>query len=295
MKDLRDFTRRGPESSKTLVGYKDVLAHLDGTAEDEIRLRYAGEIAAIFGARLAGIFTNELPDTASYGSPPGAMSSMELEQRLREDGEATHGRLADRFGQLGVANELRKIEETPVGLRRAVTTEARCADLFVASCPRGAGLSRWARLIEEVLFEGGHGLVLIPEQFKSREAIDTVIIGWINTREAARAITEALPLLRLATSTRIVCVEEPAASARRIRGLADIAAHLDRQGVRVSFNGAFSAQRDAATIILEEAHRFSADLIVSGGYGHSRLREWILGGVTRDLINQSDIPLLMAH
>ena len=129
-------------------------------------------------------------------------------------------------------HELRKIEETPVGLRRAVTTEARCADLFVASCPRGAGLGKWAPLIEEVLLNGGHGLILLPEQFKSREAIDTVIIGWVNTREAARAIAEALPLLRLATSTRIVCVEEPAASPRRMMGPAEIAAHLDRQGVR---------------------------------------------------------------
>lgn len=98
MKDFRDFSGPGLESSKTLVGYKDVLAHLDGTEEDEIRLRYAEAIAAIFGARLAGIFTNGLPDIASYGSPPGAMASMELEQRLREDGEATHRRLADRFG-----------------------------------------------------------------------------------------------------------------------------------------------------------------------------------------------------
>ena len=125
MKDVRDFSGSGLQSSKTLVGYQDVLTHLDGTAEDEIRLGYAEGIAAIFGARLAGIFTNELPDTASYGSPPGAMASVELEQRLREDGEATHARLADRFGQLGVANELRKIEETsvdcdaPLRLRRA--------------------------------------------------------------------------------------------------------------------------------------------------------------------------------
>ena len=139
------FLRSWPSSScKTLVGYKDVLAHLDGTEEDEIRLRYAEAIAAIFGARLAGIFTNGLPDIASYGFPPGAMASMELEQRLREDGEATHRRLADRFDQLSVANELRKIEETPMELRRAVTTEARCADLFVASCPRGAGMGKWA-------------------------------------------------------------------------------------------------------------------------------------------------------
>ncbi len=116
---------------------------------------------------------------------------MALAQRWREDGEATHRRLADRFGQLSVANELRKIEETPVELRRAVKTEAPCADLFVASCPRGAGLGKWAPLIEEVLFDGGHGLILLPQQFKSREAIDTVIIGWVNTRmEAARAIAE---------------------------------------------------------------------------------------------------------
>jgi hypothetical protein len=148
MEDFRDFSGPGLEPPKALVGYKDVLAH-------EIRLKYAEAIAAIFDAHLAGIFTNALPDIASYGSPPGAMASMELEQRLREDGEATHRRLANRLGQLRVANELRKIEETPAKLRRAVTTEARCADLFVASCPPGIGLGKWAPLIEEVLFEGG--------------------------------------------------------------------------------------------------------------------------------------------
>jgi hypothetical protein len=103
VEDFRDFSGPGLESSKTLVGYKDVLAHLDGTEEDEIRLRYAEAIAAIFGA-FGGYF---------------------------------HQRAAG-------ANELSKSEETPVELRRAVTTEARCADLFVASCPRGAGLGKWA-------------------------------------------------------------------------------------------------------------------------------------------------------
>jgi nucleotide-binding universal stress UspA family protein len=136
---------------------------------------------------------------------------------------------------------------------------------------------------------------LVPEEFKPREAVDTVVIGWINTREAARAVADALPLLRRATSTRIVCVREAFASTARIAGLADIAAHLGRHGASVSFAGVVEEPRDAATIILEQAHSFSADLIVTGAYGHSRLREWILSGVTRDLINQSDIPLLMAH
>jgi hypothetical protein len=104
VKDFRDFLGPGLESCKTLVGYKDVLAHLDGTEEDEIRLRYAEAIAAIFGARLAGIFTNGLPDIASYGPPPGAMASMELQQQLREDGEATHRTLRLHVRQRGGDN-----------------------------------------------------------------------------------------------------------------------------------------------------------------------------------------------
>jgi nucleotide-binding universal stress UspA family protein len=277
-----------------VAGYKDIIAHLDGTPEDEIRLAHAEALAGVFNAHLTGVYTNRLPDIADYSSPVSVMAYVELENQLRADGEITRNRLAQRFQQLGVSNELRKIEAMPTEMRRAVATEARWADLFVASHPRGAA-GKWSSAIEEVLFEGGHGVLLIPEGVRPREAIRTIVVGWINAREAARAVAEALPLLRLATSTHVVCVYEGAASTGGAIELSDIAAHLDRHGVTTNVRAISTAPHDAAAAILAEARRVSADLIVTGAYGHSRLREWIFGGATRELIAQSDIPLLMAR
>jgi nucleotide-binding universal stress UspA family protein len=277
------------------AGYKDIAAHLDGTPEDETRLAHAEFIAALFCAHLTGLYTNRLPDIADYSAPTSLITYVELENQLRADGEVVRKKLAERFERLGVPNELRKIEAMAGDLGRVVATEARWSDLFVASCPYGAGAGKWSSLIEDVIFEGGHGILLVPEKIKPREAIRTVVIGWLNAREAARAIAEALPLLRLATATHLVCVEEDAAGAGPAMALFDIAAHLDRHGVTVNVKMISDAPRDAAEAMLKEAHRVSADLIVAGAYGHSRLREWILGGATRELIGRSDIPLLMAH
>ncbi|HLW90925.1 MAG TPA: universal stress protein [Roseiarcus sp.] len=281
--------------SSLVAGVKDIIAHLDGTAEDEIRLAHAEALASLFEARLTGVYTNRLPDIGDYPSPVGAMAYVELERQLREDGRAAQARLAERFAKLGVANELRKIEAMPGDLRREVATQARSADLFVATCPPSAGASNWTSVIESVLFESGRSVFFAPEKIGPREAIRTVVIGWVDAREAARAVAEALPVLRAATATHLLSIEEADASGKRLPALAAIAAHLDRHGVTVNINMMSDAPRGAAAAILEEAHRVSADLIVTGAYGHSRLREWILGGATRDLIEQSDIPLLMAH
>src|SRR5579863_1462899 len=128
---------RKEAEAKLIAGYKDIMTHLDGTAEDEVRLAHAEALATVFGAHLTGVYTNRLPDIADYSSPTAAMAYVELENQLRNDGEVVRKRLAERFERLGVSNELRKIEAMPGGLDRAVATEARWADLFVASCPRG--------------------------------------------------------------------------------------------------------------------------------------------------------------
>jgi nucleotide-binding universal stress UspA family protein len=279
----------------SLVGFKDIIAHLDGTAEDEIRLTHAEIIAALFGAHLTGLYTNRLPDISDYSSPAGAMACVEVERQLRENGEVVRDGLAARFERLGVPSELRKIEAMLDDLRRNVVTQARWADLFVASCPRRGSAGQWRSLIESVLFGSGHGVLLVPENVKPREAIRTIVVGWDGAREAARAVAEALPFLRLTTMTHLVWVEEGEAAVERIPALSDIAAHLDRHGVSTNVNLISDAPKGPGDAILKEARRVSADLIVTGAYGHPRLLEWILGGATRELIEQSDIPLLMAH
>jgi len=177
-----------------------------------------------------------------------------------------------------------------------VAREARWSDLFIASCPVGeAAVTRWRRMIETALFQGGHGVYLVPPGVKPREAIRTVLVGWVDAREAARAVAEALPLMTAATTTELVSVEEPDDGLLGgAEALADIATHLARHGVTVRAR-VLASDRAAAGALLEEAHRVSADVIVTGAYGHSRLREWILGGVTRDLIEASDLPIFMAH
>src|SRR5271169_2778946 len=120
------------------AGYKDIAAHLDGTPEDETRLAHAEFIAALFGAHLTGVYTNRLPDVADYSAPTSMITYVELENQLRANGEVIRKKLAERFERLGVPNELRKIEAMAGNLGRVVATEARWADLFVASCLYGA-------------------------------------------------------------------------------------------------------------------------------------------------------------
>jgi nucleotide-binding universal stress UspA family protein len=277
--------------------YRDIMVHLDGTAEDEVRLAHAETIVAPLGAHLTGLYTNMLVDPALYSGEAGVVALAELDQQARDEGKATLAKLTQRFARLSVESELRKIEARP-GPRfwNAVATEARLADLFIATRPHGhATAQRWGHVIESVIFQGGHGLYLVPPGVKPREAIRTILVGWLDTREAARAVAEALPLMTAATSTELVCVRD--SSDGRFGGaeaLADIAAHLARHGVWTTVS-ILPMGNTTANALLGEAKRISADIIVTGAYGHSRLREWILGGVTDDLLRNSDLPVFMAH
>ena len=278
------------------VHYHDVMVHLDGGEEDEIRLAHAELIAALAGGHLTGVYTNMLPDIAFYADGAGGPVFADLTQDLLDQGVKAGKRLQARFARLGVPNELRKIEDIPGLVPSLVATEARWADLFVASCPSpSASLRDWDRMIEAVLFEGGHCLYLVPRGVKTRTEIRTVMIGWVDAKEAARAVAEALPLLKLATKTELVSVHEPEKG--RLGGaeaMADIAAHLARHGIETTVT-IVPPKDNVGAALLDEAHRISADLIVCGAYGHSRFREWILGGATQDLIHNSDVPLLIAH
>jgi nucleotide-binding universal stress UspA family protein len=150
-------------------------------------------------------------------------------------------------------------------------------------------------MIESVLFESGHGVYLIPPGLTARDAIRTIVVGWVDAREAARAVAEAIPFFRAATTVHVVSVKEHASETAALASLSDIATHLARHGVATSIRVAPVLERSVAGALLDQAHHVSADLIVTGAYGHSRFREWLMGGATRELLERSSIPLLMAH
>lgn len=279
-----------------IVGYRDVIVHLDGTTEDEFRLAHAEAIAARFKAHLTGLYTNPLPDIGLYAGEFGGTVIGEISDAARRQGDAVQARLRRRFARLDVGNELRRLENIPVLLDGEVANEARWADLFVASPPYGAAeLQRWGATIERVMMDGAHAVYFVPQGIKQRRDLRTVVVGWVNTREAARAVAEAMPLLATAKTVHLVSVREPGRG--RMGGaeaMADIAAHLDRHGIDTTISVLPDTAAPAA-VLLAEAHRISADLIVAGAYGHTRLREWIFGGTTYDLLRGSDLPILMAH
>jgi nucleotide-binding universal stress UspA family protein len=277
------------------TAYRDIAVHLDGSPEDEFRLAHAEALIGQQSARITGVFTSPLPDPALFAGDFGVTAIGQLVEAATEEGNAGEKRLRQRLARLGPAHELRRVEAFPGTLERAVASEARWNDLFLATCPRDEDTTRWRSLIETVMFDSGRGLYLLPPKVAPRSALRTVLIAWTDTRQSARAVAEAMPLIARATQVQIVTVAEEAHG--RMGGaeiLADITAHLARHGVAATA-AALSTQALVSNAILGEAERISADLIVAGAYGHSRFREWTLGGVTEELLANASVPLLFAH
>jgi nucleotide-binding universal stress UspA family protein len=151
------------------------------------------------------------------------------------------------------------------------------------------------RLIESVLFGSGRHLLLVPSEGKLAAPFNRVLVAWNGSREAARAMTESMPYLHEASEVIITVVddEEPVEGQALLGGEAVI--HLKHHGIEASLHRTRANSGGIGAKLLDEAERLEADLVVAGGYGHSRLREYLLGGVTRDLLRRASMPLILAH
>lgn len=280
---------------------KDVLVHLDGSAGDEFRLQHAEAIAAAFAAHLTGLFTNTVPDLITVmpmdAGAAAAQVLADLDDEARRHGDIAQQRLAERFSRISVPNEIRRNDAIPGELVNRAVSEVRWADLFVMGRPYdGNGSARWDGLFEAALFEGGRGIYVVPPGRKGPDAILRILVAWRDTRETARAVAEAMPLIEKATRTSVLLIDPDtvAADERREPGM-DVARHLGRHGTKVEIEMLKSEGRPVSEVIRDQARRMSADLVVMGGYGHSRAREWVLGGATVEMLEKSEFPLLLAH
>ena len=279
---------------------KDVLVHLDGSSRDEERLQYAEAVASVSQAHVIGLLTNHLPEVPLITPMDGGAAVAGIMVSLNEEAQARGNTLekssADRMARLSVSNEVRRIDGNLWEISSGAAAEARCADLFVMSRPYDTdGSEQWTSLFEAVLFGGGRGVLVVPPGSRPADAIRRVLVCWRDTREAARAVAEAVPFLEKATKVTILSVDPEQKDGGKSEPLADIARHISRCGAPVEVTIEQSQGRDVSDVILEQARRTSADLIVMGGYGHSRAREWILGGATRNTLLTSEFSILMAH
>jgi nucleotide-binding universal stress UspA family protein len=149
-------------------------------------------------------------------------------------------------------------------------------------------------IAETTLFESGRPLIIVPYIQKAPLKLDRVMVCWDGSRAAARAIADAMPLLERAGNIEVVTVANERGKRDEIEG-ADIGQHLARHGLKVEVTRIARGDVDVIDALLSHAADSGADFMVMGGYGHSRLREFVLGGVTRSMLRTMTVPTLMSH
>jgi nucleotide-binding universal stress UspA family protein len=251
---------------------KDVMVRLDGTAADEVRLAAVNDIADLFDSQVIGLFLNIMPVVIAAEDGVGAIGAAELLRTAREAGDKSEAKLKERLNRLQKPVELRRFDILSDAAANVVAREARAADTFVALRPNGAPQEP-EHLVETVLFGSGrHG-----------------------SRESARALAEALPYMHKAKEVTVVVVDdEPPVELKAALGV-DAVTHLKHHEINVILHRVRMRDGDVGATLIAEARRLEANLIVMGAYGHSRVREWLLGGATYTLLHKAPIPLLIAH
>ncbi len=273
---------------------KDVVVNLSGRAPQDFAADYAASVAATFGAHIAGIaflYEPVIPDGSLGGVP---IDLIELQRE--ENSKAAKGAIS-RFEaaakNAGVSAETRILDATFGG---AATLFARIARRFdiavVGQAQREHGVSE-ELMIEGALFESGRPVIVVPYIQKAGLTLERVLVCWDGGRTAARAIGDAMPLLERAKAVDLVIVAEERKN-DEITG-ANMSEHLARHGIAVNVKRIAKGGLSIEDVILSYAADSGADFMVMGGYGHSRLREFILGGATRGILASMTVPVLMSH
>lgn len=181
-------------------------------------------------------------------------------------------------------------------MTRHVAARARFADLVVL--PKPYGKDHGAEVestIEAAMFEGQAPILVLPENYVTFSTPQSVSIGWNESSEALVAVRAALPFLKAAESVRVVVINPPVHGPNRSDPGGQLSQFLSRHGIRAEIDVLSKTLPRVSDVLLRHANDCGNDLVVMGAYGHSRFREAILGGATRNMLEHADIPVFMAH
>jgi nucleotide-binding universal stress UspA family protein len=281
------------------MSYKDLLLVLDAEPTARERTDLAAALAERFSAHLVGLYplpTPQMPRHFGYYDP--ALIDplfVELRERARSAAVKVREAFDHATGLRGLSGEWREIPEGPDA---DPALHARYADLAILGQldPDRAETELIRPRPEQVALASGRPVLIAPYAGHFDNVGRRVLIAWNATREAARAVSDAMPLLTSAELVTVLTIDprEGPHGHGELPG-ADIALHLARHGVKAQIERTVSAGMPVGEVLLSRVADLGADLIVMGAYGHSRAREVLLGGATRSVLRSMTVPILMSH
>lgn len=279
------------------MSIKDILVLCDAGEANDYRVETALLLAKVYQAHLTGLHLIPYPIIPVYGGGfPDAIPYISSEQL--EQSHNTASALEDKFkkkaADLEVPCDWKAVDGVDV---RYIIDNARYADVVIV--PQGYskyGEENTQKIDGYLSIHLGRPLIVTPDLKKVFNLPKRVVIAWDESHEAARAVHDALPFLQYAEKIQVVSV---AASTKQEKKYViydnDLRKHLSHHGISVEVQSLDPASKGTGKTILESSIEYDADLIVMGAYGHTRLKEIVLGGATKFLLRNTTIPLLLSH
>ncbi len=277
------------------MGYRSFLVHLDDSNRCEQRLELATGLCRRYAAGLAGAYLTSARTVTPFTS--AMLPTSVVTHRVKDNGEA-QSRAEARFHAAVAQAQLRETVWTaPAGPPiDAAIRHARYSDVVIVGQPaEGEPEEAFSNdLVYSVLMEAGRPVIIVPHSGEFPMVGERILIAWKDSRESARAVADALPLLRRAREVTVMSIatngdSDPAEIET------SITEYLARHGITPNIRLEVAEDIDAGNLMLSRAADLSIDLLVMGGYSRPRLSERVLGGVTRLMLESMTIPVLMSH
>jgi nucleotide-binding universal stress UspA family protein len=276
---------------------KDILVHVDYPEQSNGALEAAIHLARRFNAHLSGLHVTSLFHYVAAHDVWVAGLWEECKDDLRTAAKRAQEQFEAATTRAGFLSDWHHVDGDPT---YAILDYGRVVDLVVLGQPAENVPLITREISDKAPLAMGRPVLFVPATGISGSLGKRVLVAWKNTREAARAVNDALPLLTQAEQVTVMAVDAPDRAAtgedNQIDApCADIARHLARHGVKTEAKRDTTSSQSAGERLLDVAQRQGADLIVMGAYGHSRLKEIVLGGVTRHMLTHATVPVLMSH
>lgn len=279
------------------MALKDILVHVDRSHHCRARLEAAVALAVRHGARLTGLYVRSAPHVPQFVmSQLGPEVARAQRQFAQEESSKARSLFEEVVAQADILSEFRSPEGD---LLESLVLHARYSDIVVLGQydRQDDDMADEREAADQVIMDSGRPVLIVPYAGHFPVIGEKVLVAWNASREATRALSDAMPILSMAREVRVLAINP------RHNGLnghgdipgADIAGHLARHGVNAVAEHVVAHDVDVGNMLLSRASDEGSDLIVMGAYGRSRLRELVLGGATWHVLHHMTVPILMGH